>query len=319
MQSAKLRKKIQDLYSLGDLSESLKVAQNALARKPKSAWYTTYGFVYFWTGFIYHMQGLIQEARSVFLDLIGSEQTERMIRIRSLTELAHCHLNEGEHQEARHWFGRAEELLGQSPEPGVDEEFDRTMAHHLINRSVFEFYQQEFAHAIETANRCHEFIIAIPTPDDSAKFLITNYLNLVNYHLALGNAAMAREYLQLARATMISTKALFAHGMVHFFENLATYNLFAAGSSTATIDALSEISERSVNNFAEFRRLFDFFSSIIVQLHEGKIDVEEIREQIKAYGDDPLIKAYVPTLLYGAPPPGDESGDDDIPAARLTD
>jgi hypothetical protein len=83
--------------------------------------------------------------------------------------------------------------------------------------------------------------------------------------------------------------------------------------------SLKLLSEKVVNNFAEFRKVFDFFSSIIVQLHEGKIDLEEIREQIKAYGDDPLIKAYLPVLLAGAPPPGIGVGDDDITAARLCD
>ncbi len=62
-------------------------------------------------------------------------------------------------------------------------------------------------------------------------------------------------------------------------------------------------------------KVFDFFSSIIVQLHEGKIDLGKIRESIREYGNDPLIKAYLPVLLTGAPPPGDNGSDNDTPLA----
>ena len=111
----------------------------------------------------------------------------------------------------------------------------------------------------------------------------------------------------------------FVYELVNIFETLAVHNLFVAGSQQKAIDALSNISEKVVSNFADFRKVFDFFCSIIVQLHDGNFDLEKIRESIKEYGDDPLIKAYLPVLLTGAPPPGSDDSDDDIPAATLTD
>ncbi len=43
--------------------------------------------------------------------------------------------------------------------------------------------------------------------------------------------------------------------------------------------------------------------------------LEKVRESIREYGDDPLIKAYMPVLLTGAPPPGGHGADVDTPLA----
>lgn len=320
MHSQRLVKKAQDLYCLGNLPGAEKLLSDGLKRKPKTAWFTTYAHAYLWLGVICRRRGKLPEAMRIYLDMINTESTDQLVRINAMTEMANCCRDMQDFDNAQHWFERIEGLLDMSKAPaGQNIELDKVIVHYLGNRGMLEFSQCRYSDAIESLGCSLDHNIAVNAVEEDPKPFITIYLNLYNCHLALGNIELAKEYLLLARAKMLSLKVPYAHGLIQFFENLATFNLFATGSSHKAIESLMQISEEVVTEFAEFRKVFDFFSSIIVQLHEGKIDVEEVRVRIKEYGDDPLIKAYIPTLLYGAPPPGSDNGVNDIPSAWLKD
>jgi len=311
--------KAQNLYSKGDLQGAETLLKETLNRKPKQKWYTIFAGEYLWLGYIQEKRGLKQDARRIYQELIDAEQTRLIVRARAMTCLAQNLNSEGDIEGSHQWLKRAGELLEQSQRSSRSTDHDKAMAQFLSTRSLILYSQERFEEALSGWGRCHEYMSSINASEDFSKHFVTNYLNIFNCHLALGNIPLAKEYLLLARAKLLSLDKPYAHGLVHFFENLATFNLFAAGSTQQTIDSLLQISEKVVNEFDEFRRVFDFFSSLIVQLHDGKIDVGEIREQIKAYGDDPLIKAYIPTLLYGAPPPGSDEADEGILPARPGD
>jgi len=201
--------------------------------------------------------------------------------------------------------------------PGMDPVHDKVLINFLSARGLLYQYTGRTDEALATFQQKLEIIIIRHATIDSSHEFINTYLNLYNCHMVLGNRDKALEYITLAHARLQSLDKPYAYGLLTFFENLAIHNLFAAGSQNEAINALTNISEKVVKDFADFRQVFDFFSSIIVQLHEGKVDLEKIRESIREYGDDPLIKAYLPVLLAKAPLPGD-GWDGDVPTARLS-
>lgn len=198
-------------------------------------------------------------------------------------------------------------------------DLQKALVDYLNTRALLRLHQGRSHESLTDLQQALDWLISLSSDRPCIKDFVVVYINFYNVHMILGNATKAQEYLVLSYAKMKAMDKPNAYGLSLFLENLACYKLFVAGSQREAIDAMGRISEEVVLNFNDIRRDFDFFSSIIVQLHEGKIDVEEIREQIKSYGDDPLIKAYVPTLLYGAPPPGSAETDDFIPPASLVD
>ena len=139
------------------------------------------------------------------------------------------------------------------------------------------------------------------------KILATIYLNLANSRAVIGEREKARDDLALAFSVLKNQDIPYAHGLVHYFETLAAFNLFVYDSQEKAIDCLSRISEEVLHNMDEFKRVFDFFGELMIQCHEGKFNLEKLKE-IKDYYDDPLIRAYLPSLIAGAPRPGEEVG-----------
>ncbi len=58
--------------------------------------------------------------------------------------------------------------------------------------------------------------------------------------------------------------------------------------------------------------VFDFFAEIMIQRRKGKFDLGKIRQLVKDQGDDPLIKAYLPSLITGAPQPEPDEDEDGL-------
>ncbi len=312
-------KKAYEKYFSGDVESAITTLRRFLNRQAEPTWVSENARAYLNIGVFLRIQGHHEEPLRIYSTLVKASESDVHVRANALVEMAVIHTRAGQPDQAEACFASVCALIDCNQEPGIDPVHDKVMVHFLNNKGLLRLTQERANEALMNLRKSLDHIIAVHATEDFSKPFVTAYLNLYYCHMILGNHDQAIEYLLLARAKLMNLDTPFAYELVNIFETLAVHNLFVAGSQQNAIDALSYISEKVVSNFADFRKVFDFFCSIIVQLHDGKIDLEKIRESIREYGNDPLIKAYLPVLLAGAPPPGSDDGDDDIPTATLTD
>jgi tetratricopeptide (TPR) repeat protein len=318
MKYEKLLKRSTALADRGNLDSAIAALEGFLRDKSPREQLIDYSRASLYLGFIYHQKGDTAESIQILEKLSESAATDIYIRGHAIDIQIRTQRQLGRYDAAEQCCQQFLQLMEDIDPADSPTEYKKLFADFLSSRAILREHQGRFTEAQEDLGTALEWVISLNSHRNCSKDFTIIYINLYNLHMLLGNTDQAQEYLVLAHAKMKTLKNPYMYGLTLFLENLATHNLFAACSQREAIAALSHLNEKAVNNFADLRKVFDFFSSIIVQLHDGKIDLEKIRESIREYGDDPLIKAYLPTLLAGAPPPGSDDGDDDIPAARLT-
>lgn len=136
--------------------------------------------------------------------------------------------------------------------------------------------------------------------------LVNCYVGLAIEATILGRRDEASRYLALAHSTLVTLGRPYAYGLAALFETMAAMQLFVHGSEQGAIDTLMDISEEVVAGYGDFRKVFDVFGELIAGRAEGRFDLDRIRDLVRDYGDDPLITAFLPTLIAGAPRPGDD-------------
>ncbi len=308
-----------DLYNQGNLDDAITLLKSFLNKKTEEAWFTKYPKATLYLGTLYRFRGDWDEGIGVLLSLSQNLHTNAIDKIHALMQLSLLHISLLQYRDAESLLEQSESGIASLEISETDPQKIRLLQLFHSARASLRDYQGRSREALEHHQESLTLLIQLQPNMDCDRAFIYTYLNLYNCHMILGNKVIATEYIVLAHAKMTALKKPYALGLVQFFDSLASHNLFTAGSQAKAISALSNISEEVVTNFADFRKIFDFFSSIIVQLHEGKVDLEKVRESIREYGNDPLIKAYMPVLLTGAAPPGDHDPDEDTPAAFLTD
>ncbi len=319
MKLATVLSKAVSLYNLGNLGRAISLLTRCLQGKDEASRHGKLAKATLYLGTLYRFHGRWDQSIKELRGLAESGFVSPTNQAHAYIQLANTYKSLLKYDQSEVCLERANSILC-SPDYSEDTS-DWLKASQLYHSTLANLLDQQgrSEEALVEYQQSLDILIGLQSVLSCKRALINIYLNLYNCRMILGHSDTAIEYLTLAHAQMQTLESPYAYGLIQFFENMAIHNLMAAGSPRAAIKALTNISEEVVSNFADFRKIFDFFSSIIVQLHEGKIYVEEIRKQIKEYGDDPLIKAYIPTLLYGAPPPGSDNGDYDTPAARLTD
>jgi len=300
----------------GDVDRAIETIEAFFKGKDEASRLSTYDRATLYLGHFFRVRGEYEQGLELLHAVADADGAGEKVRVLALCEAAVIYRLTLRFDEAEAVLRRAEIRLEGRMTPGEDPDQDKVLINFLAARGQLYQYTGRHEEALADFRQKLEVIIGRHATADSSHEFITTYMNLYNCHMVLGNRDKALKYLTLAHARLQSLERPYAYGLLTFFENLAIHNLFAAGSQDEAISALAHISESVVKNFADFRKVFDFFSSIIVQLHEGRVDLEVIRDGIREYGADPLIKTYLPVLLgHAAPPGGGEDGN--APAATL--
>lgn len=247
--------------------------------------------------------------RHIALELLTGLEKEPdldpVLRPKVLLEQAKVHRDLGDLPACSGFLRQAEELIDFTVTPETDREQIHLLALYHTTCGRYSQETDNPRRAIE-----HFLLARDHATTIGHRVLVNLYLNLANSHAVLGERDVARDYLSLAFAALKSLDSPYAYGLVHYFETLATFNLFVYDSREKAIDCLSKISEKMVDNFDDFKRIFDFFGEVLVQHHEGRFDLEKLK-RVRDYYDNPLIQAYLPSLIAGAPRPGEEVGKDE--------
>lgn len=249
--------------------------------------------------------GDYDESLAMLRELAGNPAVDKTLRAHAWIETAINQKCRGDYPQAFQSLDLAERLMDFHVHPGEAYEKDTLFSQYHLCRGNLCYRTGRMEEALQEYLRARDFYL--PT---GSRYLVNCYLNIANIHAIVGRKGRARECIALALATQRQFGHEHAYGLVHLFEVLASHNLFVYGSEQKAIDSLMQISEEVVKNFGDFSKVFDFFSSILVQLHGGKIDLDVIRKITHEYGDDPLIKDFLPSLLTGCPPPAESAGGD---------
>lgn len=251
---------------------------------------------------MYFNRGQKQIAMELLGELERDVHLDLFLRSHLSLELAKIHLSRGKTDLCLDYLGLAANLIDFNV--GTDEGSDPiylVCSYHIGCGRYFDKIGKP-EKAIEHYLLARDRAISI-----EHKILATVYINLANSHAVIGERELARSDLALAYSVLKSQETPYAYGLVHYFETLATFNLFIYDSKEKAIHCLSKISEEVVNDMDEFKRVFDFFGELLVQCHGEKFELDKLKA-IEKYYDDPLVRAYLPSLIAGAPRPGEEPG-----------
>jgi tetratricopeptide (TPR) repeat protein len=286
----------------GNLQGALAIIQRFLQEEASCTDPRETGRALIYLGALHRKLGNFVQAREALDRLLADSSIGRGLQAQSWIEVALVHWQTRDLEAGFCALDRAEELLdfGKEPETSLERaevllRFHMTFGLLLSASDRPQAALSQYELALDHMNRVR------------SPYRVTCHMNMANMHAVLGDRCRARSHLGIALETMQEIGLENVECMIQLFETLATFNLFVAGCEQKAIDALMSIPEEVVKDFAAYRRVFDFFSSIIVMAREHRFDLPKLLQLVEEYGNDPLIRAYLPVLVTGCAPPAAES------------
>jgi tetratricopeptide (TPR) repeat protein len=248
MKYSKVIRRATDLVDSGNVKAARKILQKFLDGKEVTARYSKYSMGTLYLAAIQRLLGEYDSALAYLANLIQSEHSGFRFRMLARIETTVIYRQQGDFDEARSVFNSIEKELAENPLTAVDPQDNKILLNFYNSRGLFHQTTGRTTEAMEDFGQALLAAMEKHATGDASKEFVPIYLNLYNSHMIAGNQDRAREYLYLAYSRLQSLDSPYAYGFINFFENLATYNLFVAGSEDEAIKILCHISDRSLRD-----------------------------------------------------------------------